>query len=136
MSFWANPAQGSGYCRWRKVSPASIIKSFGADFGGQIYQQFTVGLTSDVADVVEANTSLNVYPNPASGHVYIDVNLSSRQDGEIKIFDVLGKQVYSHAFRALTAESVEADLSELQSGVYMVSLRTGKEVITKKLMIR
>ncbi|MFL5763994.1 MAG: peptide-N-glycosidase F-related protein [Bacteroidia bacterium] len=136
LSFWANPDQGSGYCRWRKVSPSSILKTFNADFGGQIYQQFTVGLTSNVDDIVAENASLNVYPNPGSGQVFIDVNLTARHDGTIEIRDVLGKKVYGYEFQSLTAESVEADLSSLNAGVYFVTLRAGKDMVTKKLMIR
>lgn len=137
LSFWANPAQGSGYARFRKFTTPGIIKSFGSDFGGQIYQQFTIGLTSGVEDyILTDNTTLNVYPNPSDGHVFIDVNMTSKEDGVVEIYDVLGKSVYRHEFKNLTAESMEADLSNLQAGVYFVSLKSGKEVITKKLMMR
>ncbi len=137
LSFWANAAQGSGYLRLRKVVPSVIIKTYPQDCGGQIYQQFTVGLTNGVDDyILSDNTTLNVYPNPTDGSVYIDVNMTSKQDGVIEIVDVLGKQVYHHEFKGLTAESVKADLSSLLSGVYFVSLRSGNDMITKKLMIR
>ncbi len=137
LSFWANPSQGSGYLRFRKVIPSSIIKTFGADFGGQIYQQFTVGLTSGVQDyILTENTTLNVYPNPTDGHVYIDINMTKKEDGLVEIFDVMGKKVYKYEFKALTAESIEADLSSLRSGVYFVTLKSGNDIITKKLMIK
>lgn len=137
LSFWANPAQGNGYIRFKKVTTPVTLKSFNADFGGQAYQQFTVGLTSDMEDYILTDiTTLNVYPNPADGHVFIDVNLTSKENGAIEIYDLLGKKVYLHEFRNLTAESIEADLSELNAGVYFVTLRSGKDLITKKLMIR
>ncbi|MCX6297435.1 MAG: peptide-N-glycosidase F-related protein [Bacteroidetes bacterium] len=137
LSFWANPSQGNGYLRFRKVTPASVIKTFGADFGGQIYQQFTVGLTSGVQDyILTENTTLNVYPNPTDGHVYIDINMTKKEDGLVEIFDVMGKKVYKYEFKALTAESIEADLSSLRSGVYFVTLKSGNDIITKKLMIQ
>jgi peptide-N-glycosidase F-like protein/concanavalin A-like lectin/glucanase superfamily protein/type IX secretion system substrate protein len=137
LQFWANTAQGTGYVRFKKVPTPVTLKSFGADFGGQIYYQFTVGLTSGVEDYIltDVNT-LNVYPNPSDGNVYIDVNLTAKQDGIIEIIDVLGKRVYLHEFKGLTAESVEADLSELKGGVYFVTLRSGSDLITRKLMIR
>jgi hypothetical protein len=137
LSFWANPSQGSGYLRFKKVTPASVIKTFGADFGGQVYQQFTVGLTSGVDDyILTDNTTLNVYPNPTDGHVYIDMNMTSKENGAVVIYDVLGKSVFNYDFKNLTAESIEADLSHLKSGVYFVTFKSGKEVITKKLMMR
>ena len=138
LSFWANTAEGSGYVRFRKaVSPGSILKSFGADFGQQIYQQFTVGLTDGVNDYIMSDKStLNVYPNPTDGHVYIDVNLSSKKDGTVEIYNVLGKKIYDYAFKSLTAESIEADLSNFGNGVYFVILKSGNEMITKKLVIQ
>ena len=137
LSFWANTAQGTGYLRFKKVTPATVIKTFGADFGGQIYQQFTVGLTSGVDDyILTENTTLNVYPNPTDGHVFIDINMTSKENGAVVIYDVLGKSVFNYEFKNLTAESIEADLSHLQSGVYFVTFKSGKDVITKKLMIR
>lgn len=137
LAFWANPSQGSGYLRLRKVTPSSIIKTYPTDFGGQIYQQFTVGLTSSMDDYfLVDNTTLSVYPNPSDGHVFIDINMTTKQDGVVDIVDVLGKNVYHYEFKSLTAESVEADLSHLRSGVYFVVLKSGKELITKKLIIR
>jgi hypothetical protein len=77
-----------------------------------------------------------VYPNPTDGHVYIDINMTKKEDGLVEIFDVMGKKVYKYEFKALTAESIEADLSSLRSGVYFVTLKSGNDIITKKLMIK
>ena len=137
LSFWANPSQGSGYLRLRKVTPSALIKTYPSDCGGQIYQQFTVGLTSNVDDYsLTENTSFNVYPNPTDGHVNIDINLTSKEDGIVEIVDVLGKSIYHHEFKSLSAESIEVDLSHLRSGVYFVSFKSGKEAMTRKLVIR
>jgi len=137
LAFWANPSQGSGYLRLRKVTTPALIKTYPTDCGGQIYQQFTVGLTSDVDDyILTENTTLSVYPNPTDGHVFIDINMNAKQDGVVDILDVLGKNVFHYEYKNLTAESIEADLSHLQAGIYFVALRSGKDVITKKLMIR
>ncbi|MGZ4078229.1 MAG: peptide-N-glycosidase F-related protein, partial [Bacteroidia bacterium] len=137
LSFWANPDEGTGYNRFRKVSTPAILKSFGADFGRQIYQQFTVGLTSGINDyIMSDNASLNVYPNPSGGNIYIDINLTEKKDGTIEIYNVLGKKVYNYEFKSLTAESLEANLSDFGKGVYFVILKSGKDFITKKLIIQ
>lgn len=136
LSFWANTAQGSGFVRFKKVSPATILKNWGADFGGQIYMQFTVGLTSSVNEYIFSSAaSMNVYPNPSDGHVIIDIDLTERKDGIVEIFDVLGKKIAQYEFKAQTAESIEADLSGLEKGMYFVTLKAGKDILTKKLMI-
>ncbi|TND09044.1 MAG: hypothetical protein FD123_1447 [Bacteroidetes bacterium] len=136
LSWWANTAQGSGYIRFRSATSNQILKSFGNDFGGQVYQQFTVGLTSSTTDYIMTNQlEMHVYPNPSDGHVYIDVNMTKRDNGLIEIHDMLGKKVYSYRFENLTAESVEADLSFLDKGVYFVTLTTGDQKVSRKLMM-
>ncbi len=136
LYWWANTAQGSGYLQFRKVTPNAVLENFGADFGGKIYQQFTVGLTNSVKDYIFTNqATLNVYPNPSDGHVYINVDLTERKDGKVEIFDMLGKKVYNYEFKNQTAESIEANLSFLKSGVYTVKLSSGNDFISKKLII-
>ncbi|HLP12231.1 MAG TPA: peptide-N-glycosidase F-related protein [Flavobacteriales bacterium] len=134
LSFWANTAQGTGLARLRKTT-GSILKSFNADFGGQIYYQFTVGLTNNVDDIVlNSFLELNVYPNPTTGHIYIDANFTEITNGLIEVCDVLGQKVYSHKFNGLTAEAVDVDLSNYHNGTYFVTLRTDKTVVTRKVM--
>ena len=136
-TWWANTAQGGGYLQFKKVVPNALLKNFNADFGGQIYQQFTVGLTNGITDYIYTDkATLNVYPNPSDGHVYINIDLPSRKDGDISITDMLGNKVYAYQFKNLTADSVEADLSHLNKGVYFVTLRSGDEFVTKKMVIQ
>ncbi len=136
LSWWANTGQGNGSLQFRSVSPAGVIKTYNPDFGGKIYQQFTVGLVSGISDYIFTDkTTLGVYPNPSDGHVNINIAFTERKSGTIEVMDVLGKKVYDHSFTNLTAESVEADLSHLQNGTYFVTLRSGTDLVTKKLVI-
>jgi hypothetical protein len=99
--------------------------------------QFTVGLYSDVQDYIFTNNStMNVYPNPSSGHVTIDIDLNQKKDGKIEITDVLGKKVFSYDFKNITSDKIEADLSSYKSGVYFVTFHSGNEFISKKVMIQ
>ncbi|MEO6169010.1 MAG: peptide-N-glycosidase F-related protein [Chitinophagales bacterium] len=137
LSWWANPGQGSGYIRFKNVTNSSVIKNFNSDFGGQVYQQFTVGLTTATGDYIFTDkTIVDVYPNPTDGHLFIDISLAERKDGKVEITDLLGKKVYSYEFKNLTAESLEADLSHYPRGVYLVTFHSGKDHITKKVMVQ
>jgi len=137
LQWWANTAQGAGYLQFRKVTPNALLKNFGADFGGKIYQQFTVGLTNSINEYIFTDKAqLNVFPNPTDGHVYINIDLAIRKDGLVEIFDLLGKKVFDYAFKNLTAESIEADLSNQPKGMYTVTLRSGDEFISKKLVLQ
>lgn len=133
LSWWANSAQGSGYVRFKKSTSNVIIKNFGNDFGGKIFQQFTTGMMVGVDEYILTNeATLNVYPNPSNGHVYVDVNLLEKQNGKIEIIDLLGKLILTHEFKDLSAESLETDLSYLKAGIYFVRLKTDNDFISKK----
>jgi hypothetical protein len=137
LSFWAHTAQGSGYIRFKKVTPSVIVKNFGADFGGKVYYQFTVNTATGIEDFISVkDNTLNVYPNPSDGHVYINIDLTEKANGKVEIKDIMGKKVYEYSFRELSAESIEADLSHLPEGIYFVNLQTDKSLLTKKLMIQ
>jgi hypothetical protein len=136
LSFWANTSQGSGYIRFKSLS-GPFIKTFGADFGGQVYQQFTVGLTSSVDETLAANEpTLNVYPNPSGGSIYLDINLNGKNQGKVEIYDMMGKLTYSYALDNFDNEIIRADLSAFSSGVYFVTLYTGNESLSKKIIIQ
>lgn len=135
LSWWAS-SQGNGYVRIKNASTGVIIRSFNSDFGGKVYQQFTVGLTNPVEETMLATQPvLNVYPNPSNGIVYFDMNLANAEDGEIAVYDLLGNKVYSRIFNGATVQNAEADFSFLAKGVYFVTLTTGTQTVTQKLLL-
>lgn len=87
---------------------------------------------TDVCDGVSGITepSINVYPNPFDGNIEIK---GFYQEGMIRIYDLTAKEVYSAEFN--TTQN-RFDLSELQSGVYLVSVITENEVTTQKIVKR
>ncbi|MFN5183025.1 MAG: peptide-N-glycosidase F-related protein [Bacteroidota bacterium] len=136
LTWWANQNQGSGYVRFRSALNNSILKSFGQDFGGQIYQQINIGLNVGTQEFIyNERDVMNVYPNPANDLVYIDINLLHSEDGTIEIKDMLGKTVFIHTFKSSSTASLEADLSTYSKGMYYVTLKTKDKRITRKLML-
>lgn len=135
LSFWANSSQGSGYLRFNHIS-GGVIKNFGADFGGEVYQQFTVGLNSSVKDYVfEKKQLLRAYPNPANSTLYITIDLPQRSSGTLYLSDMLGNNVFSSSLQNKIAEVFETDISTLAPGVYTVILNTELGVSTQKIII-
>ncbi len=137
LSWWANTAQGAGLIRFKDVNGTPIY-SWNSDFGGQVYKQFIVGLTTvGLQDyILTDKNELNVFPNPSEGLVNIDYNLKSRSDATIEIFDMVGEKIYDKNTSMTTAGSLQIDLSKFSAGFYIVSLTSGAEKITKKLVIK
>ncbi|EIA09287.1 T9SS type A sorting domain-containing protein [Flavobacterium frigoris] len=73
---------------------------------------------------------LNLYPNPVSnGKVYISTKNDSEK--EIIIFDLLGKKVLQTLIT-----SKELNISNLNSGVYIIKITEANASATRKLIVR
>lgn len=72
----------------------------------------------------------NIYPNPAEkGYIYITSNVNENK--KITIYDILGKEILS-----TTIKGDRLDISNLNSGVYILNIEQGKDSTTKKLIVR
>jgi len=73
---------------------------------------------------------LNLYPNPGSnGKVYISTKNDSEK--EIIIFDLLGKKVLQTLI-----SSRELNVSNLNTGVYIIKITEKNASATRKLIVR
>ena len=136
LKWWANTNQGNGYVRFKASSGNSILKIFDSDFGGKIYQQINIGLNVGTQQYIyNERDAMNVFPNPANGHVFVDINLQSAEEGVIVVQDLTGKVLLSKPIASSPASSMELDLSNLSKGMYTVSLRTSEKRITRKLLL-
>lgn len=79
------------------------------------------------------NDVFKIYPNPSNNGI---VNLVFSQEvatnGSLKIYDVLGKEVYTKTNLQAT-ETI--NLKRLQKGVYIAVIKTDKITTTKKLIL-
>ncbi|MFL5764351.1 MAG: LamG-like jellyroll fold domain-containing protein [Bacteroidia bacterium] len=77
-------------------------------------------------------TNFNIYPNPSSGVFGIKVNDTQATGFDVLIYDILGNQVgWKHS------ENKESmiDLSAQPAGVYFVTVNTGNESGTHKIIL-
>jgi len=83
--------------------------------------------------IEDSNSELikvNIYPNPASESVLVDVNKSGTK---IEILNTIGKVVFTKASSSLKNN---LDVSSLSSGVYFIRITEGNSMFTKKLIIK
>lgn len=71
-----------------------------------------------------------VYPNPAKNSIHISQNGSNSETIQFTLIDIHGKAVKKGE---LSSETI--NVSELSSGVYLLLLETGEEIIRHKLVI-
>jgi len=92
---------------------------------------------SDILNVGEnelASNSIKIYPNPATSEFTISQNLSA--EGTVQLYDISGKKIkdlFNGNFGANKTITVKTD--GIAAGVYFVKVNSGKQSVTKKLII-
>lgn len=80
-------------------------------------------------------SKLNMFPNPTSGNVFVDLNLVEQADVQIQITTVTGQVVMTHQFNQTQNSKFELETAQLPTGVYMVKFTIGTDQLTKKLVV-
>lgn len=92
-----------------------------------------------INDVKSAQTnSFATFPNPANDQVSVSLNMvQNSSQAELYISDILGKRVKNLYTGSLKQKDYKftADLSDLSSGVYFVTLKTDSGRKTQKLVV-
>ncbi|KAA9332756.1 T9SS type A sorting domain-containing protein [Adhaeribacter soli] len=78
-----------------------------------------------------SKASLNVYPNPSTGAVYIQ---NARPGEKLTVRDMTGREVYSTKGIGLNSANPH-QLGHLPKGLYILTLETDKEIRTQKLVL-
>ena len=94
----------------------------------RVYQQAPLSLNT-VGHITKASIS----PNPAQNMVKISLN-SDELIKNIQLFDVTGKLILNQ--NNIDKNSTNLYVSDLNSGLYIVSVKTNKTMITKRLVVQ
>jgi Secretion system C-terminal sorting domain len=90
--------------------------------------------------VSESNesTSIAVYPNPSNGEVF-NLNVSGIAEGlwEMSILDIQGKEVMNGQLISENGiNTMVVPSTKLTSGIYMINLTNGTEILSTRLVVR
>lgn len=100
--------------------------------------ELDVTLTVDPGSGISGNwiNEFEMYPNPTDGQFSIIFGLSEAKDLQIEVLNVIGQQVFSKTFVEVKDQSINFDLSQVSAGVYFVTIQSGEDKISKKLVVR
>ncbi|MBK7500951.1 MAG: T9SS type A sorting domain-containing protein [Ignavibacteriales bacterium] len=118
-----NPVPGKSYYKLKQI-----------DFDGSFeYSNIVeVDLTLPIEFSLEQN-----YPNPFNPATSIQYTISSKQNVQLLVYNVLGKEIATLVNEEKPAGNYEVnfDASKLSSGVYFYQLQAGSFVETKKMIL-
>lgn len=93
-------------------------------------QKFTLG-TDEVATAID----FALFPNPNKGSFTIQFSPESASGVKILVSDILGRTVYSNSFEPSSVFNQNIQLSNVSSGIYLVSVIDGNRKTVKKIVI-
>jgi len=97
-----------------------------------------VGKTTGVAQYNEvvASSDFRVYPNPGTGNFNLQLHDLANVNTIVRVFNVLGQQVYEFKPAANRETSVnEINLNHLPDGIYFLSTKMHNQIVTRKITI-
>lgn len=102
------------------------------DHGGSANAKVTQPYSLTLGNNEFEKQSFRLYPNPTKGFTTIEMpEITSK--GELKMYDALGRVVKNQTISEL---STQLNISDLQSGTYLVVIRTDYGNSTKQLVIQ
>ena len=121
---------GEGYYRILDEKGNVALDGDGA-FGEEASHVVSIVKVEDEGiDGVEELTSFRIYPNPVNDRLYIKAEVEIE---EVVVYDIYGRQQVNKTTRQQDNE-MTVDVSELNSGIYFVRIKTVDEVVTKRFI--
>jgi len=107
-----------------------------AQVGSQFGYFLTVDAGVGIHDIgSNFNSSLNVYPNPNNGKFDLTLTNVEKVDGDIFVYDMTGRRVYTQKVDATGFYNTSIDLSNCAKGLYTVQVRTANGVAAKNISV-
>lgn len=113
LQWWANPNQGSGWFRLKKLGETAIFKNFLTDFGTETTYTFNFQSPDGIA-VPGVQAGVTVFPNPTNGRVAVAATSPLQK---VVVVDMLGRDLVNHA---TTENRADLDLGHLNPGIYFI----------------
>jgi len=88
-----------------------------------------------INDIFSLN-SINIYPNPSTGYINIDLDAIQQSEVEVRIIDLVGKTIYNntlHFGQGFSSRTI--DLKEFNDGIYLLEVKIDQEKHTDKIII-
>jgi len=132
----------NGFCNVASVNADLTYSSWLYAYDGD-YNFEQENAAADVNTVVnveglQAETSFAVYPNPVSDVAFLELNMGQAANVNMTVLNLLGQTVMTENLGNVAAgqRRVELNFTNLQSGVYLVSLDMGASTQTLRVTVK
>ncbi|MCF7809547.1 T9SS type A sorting domain-containing protein [bacterium] len=111
--------------------------------GGETILPVTLTIRPDAVDhddritIPDEYGIASIYPNPFNSSVTVSYNLPVSSDVSLQLFDILGREVASlfNEWQTVGSHTVVIDNTELSAGLYLIRLKSGSDVVVRKVVL-
>ena len=130
-SSFSVPSYASGQTRMRVSMKNGSAPASCEVFGGGEVEDYTVDFGNGSSrSVVAGDLKLNIYPNPATN--VLNINVETRNENvNVKVYDALGKIINDFNISNL---NYQLDLSNLKNGIYFIGIDDGEDTRLKRFI--
>lgn len=108
------------------------------------------GYTTSCEDIIETSydvevinstidnllkSSISIYPNPTNGYSQLSFELENAKKVNVSVYNLLGMQVATYSLGEIDNTSLELDLSNQSSGIYLLAIEIDGYSIIEKLVV-
>jgi hypothetical protein len=146
-TLYCSPAAASyqWYLNGTPISGATnsfYVFTMNGNYTVEVFNSFGCSTTSTITTVNDvgieelgALSLVNVYPNPASENVTIELNISKAMDVQIRLMNITGQVIWSENEAQLSGVSSKTiDLKTIAAGMYQLQISTNEGVLNKKII--
>jgi len=91
----------------------------------------TVTLVNNLDISEHFMNSINIYPNPTSGKLFIDLEKTGMDNFEIGLYDMSGKLLFSDKFNGIN--KYELEMNSFAIGLYQIKIVSGESTMVSKV---
>ncbi len=96
------------------------------------------GCSNSIDDKINLLSDLQLYPNPAHDHLQVNYTLLETQSISITLYTIQGREVMNvfEGVQVQGSQSFDISLNQLQSGIYLLGLKTNSGMIHRKIVVQ
>ena len=103
---------------------------------GLTFEVTEFGITTNINEVLETAT-FNTFPNPADDNLMIQFNATKAAQVQISLTSITGQiLLVDNQQLTIGGQNIEMDVTNIPTGIYFLNIANGKDVISRKVVIK
>jgi len=100
-------------------------------------EAIATGFTTGTHNTVLSENSINIYPNPAENETNLEISLPNPSEVTVTLYHISGQILAKKDYGILNGDQIlTIPLYKLNSGVYLVEIKTNQGSRFEKIVVR